>query len=86
MFWTLPIKAMRNLEISIIPCSVEIDLIGIPTVKNVMKINRGSKTRKFRGNKMEIVTECKKEMLNGNNQSSKPLSKITRIFVNTRKF
>ena len=55
-------KAMRNSEISGIPCSTEIDLNGIPTIGNVTEINRASETRKLRRN----VTAILMEMLNGN--------------------
>ena len=55
-------KAMRKLENSVILCSAEINLTGIPTVGNVTEINCTSKTRKFRENLIEILTE----MLNGN--------------------
>ena len=53
---------MRKSENSVIPCSAEIDLTGIPTVGNVTEINCTSETRKFRGNLTEILTE----MLSGN--------------------
>ena len=53
---------MRKSENSVILCSAEIDLTGIPTVRNVTVINCTSKTQKFRGNLTEILTE----MLNGN--------------------
>ena len=54
-------KAMRKLENSVIPCSAEIDLNGIPTVGNLTEINRTYIIRKLRRNLMEILTE----MLNG---------------------
>ena len=53
---------MRKSENSVIPCSAEIDLTGIPTVGNVAEINHTSETRKFCGN----LTEILKEMLNRN--------------------
>ena len=53
---------MHKPENSVIPCSTEIDLTGIPTVGNVIEINRTSETRIFRGN----LTEILKEMPNGN--------------------
>ena len=43
-------KAMRKSENSVIPCSAEIDLTGIPTVGNVTEINLTSETQKFRRN------------------------------------
>ena len=53
---------MRKSENSIIPCSVEIDLNGIPTLGNLMEINPTSETQKLCGNLTEILTE----MHNGN--------------------
>ena len=53
---------MRKSENSVIWCSAEIDLTGIPTVGNVTEINCTSETWKFRRNLTEILTE----MLNGN--------------------
>ena len=53
---------MRNLEISGILCSAEIDLNGILTVGNVTEINWTSKTRKFRGNVTEILMEIVPEI------------------------
>ena len=38
---------MRKLENSVIPCSAEINLTGIPTVRNVTEINFTSGTQKF---------------------------------------
>ena len=46
---------MRKSENSVIPCSADIDLNGIPTVGNLMEINRTSKTRKLRGNLTERI-------------------------------
>ena len=40
---------MRKSENSVIPCSMEIDLNGIPTVGYLMEINWTSETRKLRG-------------------------------------
>ena len=53
---------MRNSEISVIPCSAEIDLNGIPTIGILTKINCTSKTQKFRGNLTEILTEMVPEI------------------------
>ena len=51
---------MHKPENSGIPCSAEIDLIGIPTVGNVSEINCTSKTQKLRGNLTEILIEMLK--------------------------
>ena len=44
-------------ENSVIPCSAEINLNGIPTNRILTGINCTSETRKFRGNLTEILTE-----------------------------
>ena len=72
-------KAMRKPENSFIPCSTEIDLTGILTVRNVTEINCTSKTQKLRGNLTAILME----MLNGNGIGNKyKISRITKITGN----
>ena len=71
---------MRNSEISVIPCSAEIDLNGIPTIGILTKINCTSKTRKFRGNLTEILTEILTEMVPEISTEFTKLPEITRKF------
>ena len=58
---------MRKAEISVIPCSAEIDLNGIMPVGNQTEINWTSETRKLRGNLTEILTEMFNRHGTGNN-------------------
>ena len=53
---------MCKAEISVIPCSAEIDLNGITPVGNLMEINRTSETQKLRGNLTEILMEMLPEI------------------------
>ena len=58
---------MRKPENSVILCSAEINLTGIPTVRNVTEINCTSETLKFRKYLMKILTEMLNRNGTGNN-------------------
>ena len=76
---------MCKAEISVIPCSAEIDLNGITPVGNLMEINRTSETQKLRGNLTEILMEmlnrngtrnnCKNSVINGITRNNPEITK-----------